>query len=149
MGRFNGKNYDTAEVVWGKAQSLYPSNPYLVSYYRVLSNVYIQQAFADAKANNLGNALYWFDRASKIFPQDPEIWYNLGGVAFSLKDYARARAAFERCLQLNPNHQNAKNGLANCPMVAAAPVQPVAVPGQQPATQVPPPPNGGAPNGKR
>jgi cytochrome c-type biogenesis protein CcmH/NrfG len=95
----------------------------LVSYYRVLSNVYIQQAFQDAKDKKIQNSLYWFERASKIFPQDPEIWYNLGGSAFSLGDYAKARMAFEKCLQLKPDHQQAKNGLANCPQVAGAAVK--------------------------
>ncbi len=130
LAYFKLRDYNKAEEIWGTAYRLYPSNPYLVSYYRVLSNVYIQQAFQDAKDKKLQNSLYWFDRASKIFPQDPEIWYNLGGAAFSLGDYARARSAFERCLQLNPNHTQAKAGLANCPAgSASAPLpSPAAVP---------------------
>lgn len=83
------------------------------------------------------NSLYWFDRASKIFPQDPEIWYNLGGVAFSLGDYAKARASFERCLQLNPNHAQAKAGLSNCPPVNPNSPAPTAVPVPEPVSQVP------------
>ena len=127
LAYFKLRDYNKAEEIWGTAYRLYPSNPYLVSYYRVLSNVYIQQAFQDAKDKKLPNSLYWFERASKIFPQDPEIWYNLGGSAFSLGDYAKARMAWEKCLQLKPDHQQAKNGLANCPNVPAAPA-----PGNQP-----------------
>ncbi len=123
LAYFKLRDYNKAEEIWNTAYRLYPSNPYLVSYYRVLSNVYIQQAFQDAKDKKLQNSLYWFDRASKIFPQDPEIWYNLGGSAFSVGDYARARAAFEKCLQLKPDHAQAKNGLANCPQVAGVPVK--------------------------
>ena len=115
LAYFKLRDYNKAEEIWGTAYRLYPSNPYLVSYYRVLSNVYIQQAFQDAKDKKLQNSLYWFERASKIFPQDPEIWYNLGGVAFSLGDYAKAAGAFNQCLKLNPNHAQAKQGLANCP----------------------------------
>lgn len=115
LAYFKLRDYNKAEEIWGKAYQLYPSNPFLGMYYRVLSNVYVQQAFADAKANQLPNAAYWFERASKIYPQDPEIWYNLGGVSFSLKDYAKARMAFEQCLKINPNHEQAKNGLANLP----------------------------------
>ncbi|MEO8761021.1 MAG: tetratricopeptide repeat protein [Bacteroidia bacterium] len=136
LASFKLRDYNKAEEIWGTAYRLYPSNPYLGSYYRVLSNVYIQQAFQDAKDKKLQNSLYWFDRASKIFPQDPEIWYNLGGVAFSLGDYARARASFERCLQINPNHAQAKAGLANCPAAGTVETQvPVAVP--MPTTQAP------------
>ncbi len=137
LAYFKLRDYNKAEEIWGTAYRLYPSNPYLVSYYRVLSNVYIQQAFQDAKDKKLQNSLYWFDRASKIFPQDPEIWYNLGGAAFSLGDYARARSSFERCLQLNPNHAQAKAGLANCPPAGSSPAPipspaPVATPINQP-----------------
>lgn len=137
---FKSRDFNKAEEIWGIAYKLYPSNPYLGSYYRVLSNVYVQQAFADAKEKKLGNSVYWFERASKIFPQDPEIWYNLGGAAFSVGDYAKARMAFEQCLKINPNHQNAKNGLANCPVVNTPQpqqAQPQVVPTQVP-TQAPP-----------
>jgi protein O-mannosyl-transferase len=127
LAYFKLRDYNKAEEIWNTAYRLYPSNPYLVSYYRVLSNVYIQQAFQDAKDKKLQNSLYWFDRASKIFPQDPEIWYNLGGSAFSVGDYARARAAFEKCLQLKPDHAQAKNGIANCPTTGSIPSQAPAV----------------------
>ena len=130
LAYFKLRDYNKAEEIWGTAYRLYPSNPYLVSYYRVLSNVYIQQAFQDAKDKKLQNSLYWFDRASKIFPQDPEIWYNLGGAAFSVGDYARARAAFEQCLKLKPDHAQAKNGLANCPTSGGISV---VLPGSTPA----------------
>lgn len=139
LAYFKLRDYNKCEEIWGKAYQLYPSNPFLGMYYRVLSNVYIQQAFADAKANNLQNAAYWFEKASRIYPQDPEIWYNLGGAAFSLHDYAKAKMAFEKCLQLNPNHQQAKIGLANCPAVTAAAtqqIQPAAPPTVNPNTPV-------------
>lgn len=124
LAYFKLRDYNRAEEIWWcHAYKLYPSNPYLDTYFRVLSNVYIQQAFADAKANNVANAAYWFQRASKVFPRDPEIWYNLGGAAFSLRDFGRAKFAFERCLQLNPNHAQAKNGLANIPAGVTSPTE--------------------------
>ena len=115
LAYFKLKDYNKAEEIWSKAYSLYPSNPFLVTYFRVLSNVYIQQAFADAKDKKINFSLYWFERAAKIFPQDPEIWYNLGGAAFSLNDFPKAKMAFKKCLELKPDHPQAKNGLANCP----------------------------------
>lgn len=127
LAYFKLRDYNKAEEIWGKAYQLYPSNPYLGTYYRVLSNVYVQQGYADPNAKNIANAAYWFERASRIFPQDPEIWYNLGGAAFSLGDFPKAKMAFEKCLQLNPNHAQAKNGLANIPAGVQA-----AVPGTGP-----------------
>ena len=115
LAYFKMPDYNKAEEIWGKAYQLYPSNPYLGMYYRVLSNVYINQAFADAKGGRTNYSAYWFERASRIYPQDPEIWYNLGGAAFSMGNYPKAKMAFEKCLQLKPDHANAKNGLTNIP----------------------------------
>ncbi len=123
LAYFKSADYNKAEEIWGKAYQLYPSNPYLGTYYRVLSNVYVNQAFADAKAQRVNYAAYWFEKASKIFPQDPEIWYNLGGAAFSMGDYSKAKMAFEKCLQIKADHAQAKSGLSNIPagVVAAQP----------------------------
>jgi hypothetical protein len=51
-------------------------------------------------------------------------------------DYARARAGFEQCLKLNPNHAQAKAGLANCPAGVANAV-PAPVPVPMPVNQAP------------
>ncbi|MGZ3866001.1 MAG: tetratricopeptide repeat protein [Bacteroidia bacterium] len=124
LAYFKFPDYNKAEEIWGKAYQLYPSNPYLGMYYRVLSNVYVNQAFADAKAGKTNYAAYWFERASRIYPQDPEIWYNLGGAAFSMGDFPKAKMAFEQCLQRKPDHANAKNGLGNIPPGTPAYVAP-------------------------
>jgi protein O-mannosyl-transferase len=143
LAYFKLADYNKAEEAWGRAYQLYPSNPYLGMYYRVLANVYVNQAFADAKANRTPYAAYWFERASRIYPQDPEIWYNLGGSSFSLGDFPKAKMAFEKCLQVKPDHVQAKNGLANIPAgtptytpQATVPVPMVQVP-VQPAQQTP------------
>ncbi|MGZ3864553.1 MAG: tetratricopeptide repeat protein [Bacteroidia bacterium] len=112
---FKLHDFNKAEEIWMKAYQLYPSEPHLTQYFSALGSVYVQQAFADARENKLGNSQYWFQRATKICPNDSQLWYNLGGVSYTLKDYAKAKEAFTRCLQIDPNNQQAKNGLAGCP----------------------------------
>ena len=82
----------------------------------MLSYVYSQQGIADARENKLKNSQYWFERALRFNQNDSNLWYNLGGVSFNLKEYDKAKEAFTKCLQLDPNNKNAKNGLANCPV---------------------------------
>lgn len=145
LAYFKMPDYNKAEEIWGKAYQLYPSNPYLGMYYRVLSNVYVNQAFADAKAGRTNYAAYWFEKGTRIYPQDPELWYNLGGACFSMGYLSKAKMAFERCLQIKPDHAQARNGLSNIPPgVQASPPetgpvilmqmagQPMQVPAQQP-----------------
>lgn len=115
LAYFTINDFDKAEANWMKAYQLYPSEPHLASYLPMLSSVYVNQAFSDAKENKLPNSQYWFKRATHINGNDPQIWYNLGGVSYNMKDYITAKEAFTRCLQLDPNNQQAKNGLASCP----------------------------------
>jgi tetratricopeptide (TPR) repeat protein len=116
LANFELNDFNKAEENWLQAYKLYPSEPHLAGYFPMLASVYVQQAFADAKGNKLQNSQYWFERALRFKANDPEIWYNLGGVSYNLKDYAKAKEAFAKCLQLDPNNQLAKNGLANCPV---------------------------------
>jgi len=115
LAYFESHDFNKAEESWLKAYSLYPNEPHLAQYFPLLSYVYSQQGIADARENKLQNSKYWFERAVRFNQNDSNLWYNLGGVSFNLKDYAKAKEAFAKCLQLDPNNQNAKNGLAGCP----------------------------------
>jgi tetratricopeptide (TPR) repeat protein len=109
------QNYDKAEEIWGKAKVLYPNNPFLTMYYQYLASAYMQQSSELGKIGKLPEAIEKMKKAALLVPNDPEIWYNLGGAAFTMKDYANARIYFEKCLSLNPNHQQAKLGYENLP----------------------------------
>jgi protein O-mannosyl-transferase len=116
LAYFESHDFNKAEESWLKAESLYHNEPHLASYFPMLSYVYSQQGIADARENKLKNSQYWFERALRFNQNDSNLWYNLGGVSFNLKEYDKAREAFTKCLQLDPNNKNAKNGLAGCPV---------------------------------
>ncbi|MFL5752398.1 MAG: tetratricopeptide repeat protein [Bacteroidia bacterium] len=109
------KDYNKAEEIWGKAKALYPNNPYLATYYQYLAAAYMGISAEQGQAGKLPEAIKTMEKAARVNPSDPEIWYNLGGAAFTMKDYDKARIYFEKCLQLNPNHQQAKLGYASLP----------------------------------
>jgi hypothetical protein len=115
LAYFDLQDYNKAEENWLKAYQIYPSEPHLAQYFPLLSSIYVQQAMTDAKENKLPNSQYWFERATRINGGDPKIWYNLGGVSYNMKDYAKAKEAFTKCLQLDPHNELARKGLESCP----------------------------------
>lgn len=51
-------------------------------------------------------------KAINVDPNDAELWYNLGGAYFTWGKYDSAYYAWNRTLQINPNHAQAKQGLS-------------------------------------
>ena len=103
---------EKAEETWLKAQNLYPNNPNLLMYLNFLSGFYINKGFEESKKGNSAQAIAFIEKASQIAPNNPETWYNLGGVYFTYKNFGKAKEAWEKTLQLNPNHEMARKGLA-------------------------------------
>ncbi len=107
--------YKEAEETWGRAKTLYPSNPFLVTYYQILAQAYTNEAAEYGRAGKYKEAIEKLEKAASLNPNDAEIWYNLGGASYTVKDFARAKIFFENCLRLNPEHQLAKQGYASLP----------------------------------
>ena len=56
------------------------------------------------------------EKAVEVDPGNASYWYNLGGVNFTIGDYDNARTAWTKSLQLNPNNEEAKRGMAAIPV---------------------------------
>lgn len=114
---------DDAFATWKKAQSLYPNNPYLQSYFPYLAINYMNAGVTLGKEGKLDEATKNLDRAVECNPNSFDVWYNYAGVYFTKGDYAKAKTGFENCLKLNPNAENAKQGLqaANAQLAGTAP----------------------------
>ena len=100
-----------AKQSWDKAKEMYPNNPYLKQFYPLLTNGYLSQCMELGKQQKLAEAIDCMKNALQVDGNNAEIWYNLGGAYFTVKDYANAKAAWEKTLLLDPNHQQAKQGL--------------------------------------
>ena len=107
--------FEKAEETWVKAKKLYPGNPFLVTYYQLLANYYVLKGNELGKAGNFTGAIQQMEKASQYNPNDPEIWYNLGGASYMMKDFAKAKFYFENCLRLKPDHKLAQQGYASVP----------------------------------
>ncbi len=110
MGNITG-----AEEAWLRAKELFPRNPILAYYYQMLSRYYVNQAMQLGGKKQFAEAIEKFEKAAVLNPDDPEIWYNLGGASFTVQNFARAKTAFENCLRLKPDHQQAQQGYASLP----------------------------------
>ena len=111
LAYFKLGNYEKAEATWKRAESYYPNNPYLNSYYQFLGNEYMRIANEKGQNKDYAEAEKFYEKATLINKDNPETWYNLGGVNFMLKNYEKAKTSFENCLKLNPNYPQAKEGL--------------------------------------
>lgn len=108
---FKLQQYEKAEECWNKAREIFPTNPMLRTFYPLLSEQYLSKAFALGKENRYDLAIQYIEKATQIDPGNPKMWYNLGGAYFTLKNYPKAKAAWERTLMINPNNEEAKKGL--------------------------------------
>lgn len=103
---------DSAAVVWQMAKEIKPFHPKIQENYAALGAAYFKQGNLIAAANNLPAAIEYFYKAVQFRPEAADYWYNLGGALYTSQRYAEARSAFEQTLQINPNHQQAQQGLS-------------------------------------
>jgi membrane associated rhomboid family serine protease len=70
-----------------------------------------QWGFDALLANRNTEAARWFDDAVMYRPQEPDFWYDLGIAYQRLGNKARAQAAYQRAVQLNPNQSDFSEAL--------------------------------------
>nr|MBP9070611.1 tetratricopeptide repeat protein [Bacteroidia bacterium] len=116
---------------WKNAERLYPNNPYLRNYYQVYSNDLKNRGIVAFNKGHMDTASIEYNKWTILEPNNPEAWYNLGGAFFNTRKYVLAKQAWERTLQLNPNHVQAKqnlpmaNQIVNQMMMASQQAQPI------------------------
>jgi len=106
-----GRDRD-ALFYWKHAEKLYPNNPYLKNYYIVFYNDLLNRGYQKAQRGQLDSAVYELNKTIILDKLNPEGWYNLGGAYYQKRMYDKAKSCWEECLKLNPNHPQAKAGLA-------------------------------------
>ena len=106
-----GRDRD-ALYYWKHAEHLYPNNPYLKSYYIVMYNDLLNRGYQKAQRGRLDSAIYELRKTIILDRLNPEGYYNLGGAYYQNKQYDKAKYYWEECLKVNPNHAQAKAGLA-------------------------------------
>lgn len=109
------KDYDQCRIQWDKVANLYPNNPFLKRNYAVLASIYYKKGMEKGGKEPL-EAIKFLEQAVQLDPNNEDYWYNLGGACYTVKDYEKARNAWNNTLLINPNRVEAKNGLAAIPV---------------------------------
>jgi tetratricopeptide (TPR) repeat protein len=108
------KDYEGAEKAVNKVIEIFPSNPKVPLFQDMVSNDYISVGFEKYKEGKVDSCFMYLYKAKKVGPYNPEVYYNLGGAYLTIsKNLDSATYYFTRTLQLNPNHQQASQGLAS------------------------------------
>ena len=72
---------------------------------------YIRMGNAAYQSGNVQEALDRYLTGAKVDPYNAETYYDAGGVYLMMKDLPNARACWKKALQVNPQHEQAKNWL--------------------------------------
>ncbi|MFI5163645.1 MAG: tetratricopeptide repeat protein [Bacteroidia bacterium] len=116
---FQRKDLDKAEYYWNQARKYFPTHPFFrQSYDPALSSAFMDRAKVAGRVGNVPLAVQLIARALKYDSTNAEIWYNYGGANFTYGNATNnaqylneAYRGWTRCLQLNPNHADARKGM--------------------------------------
>ncbi len=112
---FKLKDYDKARANWDIAKEIYPNNPFLKNNLKLMGTVYYNDAMRMG-AKQPHEALKLLEKALEVDPNNSDYWYNLGGVSYTVGDFEKARNAWTKTLILDPNNQQAKQGMSALPI---------------------------------
>ncbi len=103
---YQAKNDLDSAIEWyKKALQLDPKNK---DYHKVLTTAYelkagpiIDQAIAKHGAGDLAGAVALYRQGLEVMPENARTWTNLGGALQSMDDFAKARDAYQKALDLD------------------------------------------------
>ena len=105
---------ERAEECWRMAQEIYPTHPYLKTNFHLLALAYNKKAM-DLVSQETPEAIRLLEKAIGVDPENPDLWFNLGGACFGIKEFAKARAAWIETLRLKPGYKEAEEGMSALP----------------------------------
>lgn len=98
--------FDSAIYCLNKAFEIFPHHPNKKACYNLLAECLYQ------KGNSLGAEQKWqegivlFNKAVAFNPDVARYWYDLGGYLYNTKDFAKAKEAWTKAYQLDPNDKD-------------------------------------------
>ncbi len=90
---------------------IFPHYPTLPQLFHLIGNHYIDVGWNQyGKQGKYAEAMVVFRKGLEADPTNADLWYNLGGAAYSLQQYDTAYMAWQNALKYNPNHAQAQKG---------------------------------------
>lgn len=104
---------DLAKADFDSLKKVFPHYPTLPTLYNLIGNYYIDIGWNQyGKVGKYPEAMVIFRKGLEADPTNADLWYNLGGAAYSLQQYDVAYDAWKNALKYNPNHPQAQKGFA-------------------------------------
>lgn len=108
------QNMDSAEYCWNQARIYFPNHPSFRNQYDVfLSQHYVKIAENKVKEKDLPGAIAPLEKALRYKPDDAEMWYNLGGIYYTLQNAQKAYESWDQCLKVKPDHKLAREAISH------------------------------------
>jgi Tfp pilus assembly protein PilF len=103
---------DSASYYWEKVRLLYPHHPQLAAIDQSLTQSFYAKALDFAnKDHNLPAAIAELEKALNVTPNNPRLLYDIGGMSYNNKEYAKAKAYWTRGLQIAPDDPQLQQGM--------------------------------------
>lgn len=104
--------FDSAEYYWDLAEKYHPNYSVLKANYALLSQMYFAKGMEMGKNGNPRLGIVYMKKALRHDSTDADIWYNVGGAYFTIRQYDSAKYAWLKALQYKPDDADAKRGLS-------------------------------------
>ncbi len=102
---------EMAEKEWNIARNLEPDNANLKQYDEYLFQTFYQRGLKNGSEKNFFTAVINLEKAVRYMPDNADAWYNLGGAYYSVKNFVKAKLAWEHTIEIDPKYTQAIQGL--------------------------------------
>lgn len=106
-------NVEAAKADFDTLKMLFPNYPTIPQLNALIGNYYLGIGWNQyGKLGKYNEAITLFRKGLEADPTNADLWYNIGGAAFSMTLYDSAYNCWARALQYNPKHEAAQKGFA-------------------------------------
>jgi len=106
-------NVEAAKADFDTLKMLFPNYPTIPQLNALIGNYYLGVGWNQyGKLGKYNEAITLFRKGLEADPTNADLWYNIGGAAFSMTLYDSAYNCWARALQYNPKHEAAQKGFA-------------------------------------
>jgi tetratricopeptide (TPR) repeat protein len=102
---------DSAKIYIDKVRQIYPNHPSLGKVSNLVGQLYLGKAMTLGGQQKPYEAIKELVKGVDVDPNNPSMWYNLGGAYYTVGKWDSARYAWSTTLQLQPDYNDAKRGL--------------------------------------
>jgi hypothetical protein len=110
LARYHLNDLDGAADALDYAARLDRDHPKLAEMLPMLARAYFLEGIEAGKQGDISLAVELFLISTRCDPTKADTWYNLGGAYYESKRYVDARGAWAKAIEIQPDHELARQG---------------------------------------